>query len=591
MSQKVDPVTTAILQDILLSIARQMDAYIEWASPNFITAIIHDVSTGIFTAKGEVVALESHISNQSIGYFQIKRILEEFDEIHPGDVFVMCDPYLGAGTHPPDWSFFRPVFFQDNLEFFTMIRTHQVDNGSWQPRAYNPMVYDIHSEGLRLRPTRIYQKDELVEAIYTLILDNVRQKDLVHMDHLAMNGALKFAEKRLLELLEKYGRDAIFSSLQQMWEATRVAVKSEIAAWPDGEYEGQSSCDDDGMTLDVPVTVRVRAEIQGDHLMLDFSKSDPQVKGIINAPISLTHVKSSYAVYCCFPPELSRHYNQGSYDAFELVTKPGTVTDARYPAPVGACPLIVAAQILEAVWMALGQAIPEKVPAANTRPLCAGVFGVDPRKGRLLSYAHFWAEGGNGAQHGCDGWPNSGPTSALGTLKKPSIELSEALLPFRAIRYQIHQDACGHGRWRGGPGTIWEVENLGQEARVLTGNCDGVTTICPMAGRVGGQSGKLNQMALIRGSEEIPIRAARNLTLQPGDRFRMMSGGGGGVGNPLERDTEKVRGDVEEGVLSFETARQVYGVVLNATTYEVDREATDRMRSELLATAPSRDYA
>lgn len=115
--------------------------------------------------------------------------------------------------------------------------------------------------------------------------------------------------------------------------------------------------------------------------------------------------------------------------------------------------------------------------------------------------------------------------------------------------------------------------------------------MCPMAGRVGGQSGKLNQMTLIRGSEEIPIRAARNLTLQPGDRFRMMSGGGGGVGNPLERDTEKVREDVEEGVLSFETARQVYGVVLNATTYEVDRGATDRMRSELLATAPSRDYA
>ena len=115
MSQKVDPVTTAILQDILLSIARQMDSYIEWASPNFITAIIHDVSTGIFTAKGEVVALESHISNQSIGYFQIGLLREEFDEIHPGDVFVMCDPYLGAGTHRPDWSFFRPIFYQGKL--------------------------------------------------------------------------------------------------------------------------------------------------------------------------------------------------------------------------------------------------------------------------------------------------------------------------------------------------------------------------------------------------------------------------------------------------------------------------------------------
>ena len=581
MSQKADPVTTSILQDILLSITRQMDSYIERASPNFVTAVIHDVSTGVFTDQGEVVALESHISNQSIGYFQIGLLLEEFDEINPGDVFVMCDPYLGAGTHPPDWSFFRPIFYQGNLEFFVMIRTHQVDNGSWQPRAYNPMVYDLHSEGLRLRPTRIYENDKPVEAIYRLILDNVRRQDLVQMDHLAMNGAMKLAEKRLLELLEKYGRETIFSSIQQVWEATRVAVKSEIAAWPDGEYEGESSCDDDGMTHDVPVTVRVKAKIQGERLVLDFSESDPQVKGIVNAPTSLTHVKASYAVYCCFPPELSRHYNQGSYDAFELVTKPGTVTDARYPAPCGACTLIIAAQILEAVWMALGQAIPEKVPAANTRPFHPGVFGVDPRKDRLITFSHFWAEGGNGALYGCDGWPNTGPTGSLGTLKKPSIELSEVLLPIRALRYQIHQDACGHGRWRGGPGTIWEIKNLGREARVLTGNCDGVTTICPMAGRIGGQSGKLNKIVLIRGSEEIPVRAARNVDLQEGDIFLMISGGGGGVGNPLEREVDKVREDVEEGVLSIQTAREVYGVVIDATTYEVDPEATDKTRSEL----------
>ncbi|TDI16103.1 MAG: hydantoinase B/oxoprolinase family protein [Acidobacteria bacterium] len=582
MSHKVDPVTTAILQDILLSITRQMDSYIERASPNFVTAVIHDVSTGIFTKKGEVIALESHISNQSIGYFQIGLLLEEFDEINPGDVFVMCDPYLGAGTHPPDWSFFRPIFYKGNLEFFVMIRTHQVDNGSWQPRAYNPMVYDLHSEGLRLRPTRIFENDKPVEAIYTLILDNVRRKDLVQMDHLAMNGAMRLAETRLLELLDKYGRDTIFSSVDQMWEATRSAVKSEIGTWLDGEYEGESSCDDDGITLDVPVTVRVKVKIEGERLVLDFSKSDPQVKGIVNAPRSLTHVKASYAIYSCFPPELSRHYNQGSYDAFELVTQPGTVTDAQYPAPCGACTLIVAAQILEAVWMALGQAIPEKVPAANTRPLHPGVFMIDPRKGRLISFSHFWAEGGNGALHGCDGWPHTGPTGSLGTLKKPSIELSEALLPLRALRYQIHQDACGHGRWRGGPGTIWEIENLGREARVLTGNCDGVTTICPMAGRLGGQSGKLNQIFLIRGSEKIPVRAARNVDLQEGDRFLMMSGGGGGVGNPLEREVEKVKEDVEEGVLSFQTAREVYGVVLDATTYEVDQKTTDKIRSELL---------
>jgi len=583
MSQKVDPVTTAILQDILLSITRQMDSYIERASPNFVTAVIHDVSTGVFTDKGEVIALESHISNQSIGYFQIGLLLEEFDEINPGDVFVMCDPYLGAGTHPPDWSFFRPIFYKGNLEFFVMIRTHQVDNGSWQPRAYNPMVYDLHSEGLRLRPTRIYENDKPVEAIYTLILDNVRRKDLVQMDHLAMNGAMRLAETRLLALLDKYGRDTIFSSVDQMWEATRSAVKSEIGTWRDGEYEGESSCDDDGMTLDVPVTVRVKAKIEGESLVLDFSKSDPQVKGIVNAPRSLTHVKASYAIYSCFPPELSRHYNQGSYDAFELVTQPGTVTDAQYPAPCGACTLIVAAQILEAVWMALGQAIPEKVPAANTRPLHPGVFMLDPKKGRLISFSHFWAEGGNGALYGCDGWPHTGPTGSLGTLKKPSIELSEALLPLRALRYQIHQDACGHGQWRGGPGTIWEIENLGREARVLTGNCDGVTTICPEAGRLGGQSGKLNQIFLIRGSEKIPVRAARNVDLQEGDRFLMISGGGGGVGNPLEREVEKVKEDVEEGVLSFQTAREVYGVVLDATTYEVDQKATDKIRSELLA--------
>ncbi len=574
-----DPVTTAILQDILLSTARQMDSYVEFASPNFVTAVIHDLSTGIYNPHGEVVALESHISGQSIGFFQLGLLLKEFEEINQGDMYVMCDPFLGAGTHSPDWSFFRPIFYKGKLEFFTMLRTHQVDNGSWQPRAYNPMVYDIHSEGIRLRPTKIYENDEPIKSIYTLIMDNVRHQNMVRMDHLAMRGAMKFADKKIIEILEKYGREKVIDCIGEMWKATSAAVKEEIKKWPDGEFYGESSCDDDGITYDLPVTVRVKVKIQGDNLVIDFSESDKQVKGLINAPKSLTHVKASYAVYCCLPPELSRHYNQGSFDAFELVTRPGTVTDAQYPAPCGSCTLIVATQIIEAVWMALGRAMPERVPAACTRPLHPGQFGIDPRSGRLVSFSHFWAEGGNGALFGYDGWANTGPPGSLGMLRKPSIELSEAILPIRAVRYKINRDACGHGEWRGGSGTIWEFENYGEGARIITGNCDGVTTISSDAGRVGGKPGKFNEIVLIRNGEEIPVLARRNITLEPKDRLLMKSGGGAGVGKPWEREVEKVQEDVEEGVISIDTAREIYGVVFIPNTHRVDHKKTQEVRA------------
>ncbi len=579
---KADPATTSILQEILLSTVRQMVSYIEWSSPNYVASIVHDLSMGIFTAKGEAIALESHISGQSIGYFQIGLLLEEFgiDDIAPGDMFVMCDPHLGAGTHSPDWSFFRPVFYEEKLEFFVMARTHQMDNGSWKPTSYNPLVYDIHSEGIRLRPTKFFEKDQPTK-VYTLIMDNVRHQNLVKMDHLAMSGSMKFAEKRLIELLDKYGRDTVFACIGEMWRATSSAVREEIDKFPDGVYQGESSCDDDGITLDVPVTVRVTAKKTAHKLVLDFSDSDKQVKGQINASRSLTHVKSSYSIYCCLPPELSKHYNQGSFDAFELVTRPGTVTDAKYPAPCGACTLVVATQIIESVWMALAEADPMKVPAAGNRPLNPAWYANDPRTGRGMhgDFHFFLPEGGSGAFYGYDGWPNVQPPGALGTLRKPSIELTEVLYPFLAIQYRINQDACGHGRWRGGVGTIWEFENYGEDAWMVSGAVDGVKSICRKAGRLGGTAGKFNQMILTRKDVKTSIAARRHITMEVGDRLLNMSGGGSGVGRPMEREVEDVKEDVEEGVITIDTAREVYGVVIDPETFEIDYKATQKSRS------------
>ena len=577
---KLDPVTLAVVRDRLVSTVKQMASLVENASPSFITAEVHDLSTALFDRQARPVAMYSAISNQQIGYFQIKKALEEIGEFYPGDIFLMNDPYLGAGSHLDDWSFYRPIFYKDRLEFFTMIRGHQIDTGGSHPGGYHPDPFDVHSEGLRLRPIKICEKGVMRQDVYTLLTDNVRWSESVRMDHQAFFAAMNFCANHVVDMVEKYGLEEVLACCEAMIELTRQAIRKEIEAIPDGIYTGEASCDDDGTAYDVPVTVRVKVTVKGATITADFSDSDRQVKGFINSPITHTYCKASMALLTCIAPGMADYHNQGSLEDLHVITKKGTIVDPTYPTPVGCCPLVPGGLILEAMWEALSKAIPDKVPAPPTRSMHPAIVADHPQTGRTYDLRNFWAEGGGGAVYGYDGWAHSGPMGA-GTLCKPSIEVMEASFPWRTMQYKIATDRAGPGKWRGGVGNVWSLVNEGGGGLLMTGSADGQKPYSLKPGYLGGKQGMLNEIHIVRGGQKIPVPSKRTVALQEKDELWHLSGGGAGVGDPLYRDPELVREDVLERVVSLPGARRDYGVVIDPESLEVDHTETGRIRTEM----------
>ena len=576
---KLDPVTLTVVRDRMVATVKQMAGYVENASPSFITAEVHDLSTAIFDKQGRPLAMFSDIANQQLGYFQIQKALEEIPEFYPGDIFIMNDPYLGMGSHLDDWSFYRPIFYKDRLEFFTMIRGHQMDTGGSHPGGYHAEPFDLHSEGLRLRPIKICQKGVMRQDVYNLITDNMRWAEGVRMDHQSFFSAMKFCESQVVDMIEKYGLETIYACCEAMMDITRKAIRREIEAISDGTYSGESSCDDDGTVYDVPVTVRVKVTVKGATMTADFSESDPQVKGFINSPRSNTYSKAQLGLLACIAPGMADYHNQGSFEDLQIITKKGTVVDPVYPAPVGCCPLLAGTLIVEAMWIALSKAIPEQVPAQPTRPMHPHIVGTRPGTGKGYEIKNFWAEGGGGAVYGYDGWPNTGPVGG-GTLCKSSVEVMESSFPWRALQYKIATDHTGAGKWRGGVGNFWSLVNEGGPGLLMTGPADGQKPYSLMS-YLGGQAGKPNEIYIVRNGERIPVAGKRNVPLLEGDELLHISGGGAGVGDPREREVELVREDVLEGIISLEGARRDYGVVIDPGNLEVDAAATANLRREM----------
>ncbi|MGI0091524.1 MAG: hydantoinase B/oxoprolinase family protein, partial [Nitrososphaerales archaeon] len=493
-------------------------------------------------------------------------------------VIIMNDPYLASGTHLPDWSFYRPVFVDGELLFFVMIRGHQIDTGGAYPHGYHPGPYDIHSEGIRIRPVKIFERGEIKSDVYNLILDNVRWNQSVKMDHLSFVAALKFAEREIQDLVHRYGKDDVLSCGKTLVDITRETIRKNIDMLPDGQYYGESSCDDDGTVFDKPVTVRALVRINGPDIIVDLSESDPEVRGFVNIPLSDTRNRVYLAILTTMPSEISSFFNQGVIEAIEVVTKPGTCVHPSYPAPVGSCPLSLGTQVVEAVWMALAEAAPENIPAVSARALHPQMVGYDSMKRKTYSAPNFWGEGGGGAIFGHDGWPSMRITQP-GVARKGSVELYENSFPLRALRWEIATDHCGAGKWRGGVGNRWEVLNVAGQGLLVSGPTDGGKTMCPKPSRMGATPPKYNEEQIIHDGTSNNNIMKRIVPFLPNDVAVMASGGGGGVGNPKERDLEKVKQDVMERIVSVESARIDYGVVIDPTSFGIDIETTRKLRA------------
>ena len=576
----LDPITLSTVWHALQRTCREMRRVIERTSQSYLISQLKDISVGIWDGEGNTVAIPVGLPIQFVGgKFSVRYILNEYrDNVYPGDVFLANDPYNGYSCHAPDWGFFRPIFYRDKMAFWTLARAHVEDTGAAFPGAYFSDPYDIHSEGILIPGVKVIEKGKEVHDVLRLIWNNVRLSEGVRIDCYAMIAATKVAEQRLLELIEKYGIDTVQHCISVMQERTERAVRACIEKMPDGTYYGESSTDDDGYELDVPVTVRCEVTVKGDHLTLDFSKSDKQRRGFVNCSYPSTYSDAVASSILFLDPALAEYHNEGTMRAIEVIAPEGLVVNAKYPAPMGGAPVYMGVNIFEAVMMAMSEAVPNRAAAGWARRYGQYIYGIHPRTGGLYVFPGIHAEGGAGAVWGYDGYQGCASSASLGQIARPNTEDVEIKYPWKVVSREFRKDSSGAGRWRGGPGFHWEAVNMGGEVAMHTGAGQGETTFSH--GTLGGKPTPPNQCYIRRDGEMIQAKVHRLYQLKAGDHIIKDTGGGGGVGRPEERDPQAVWDDVYiNEMVTLETAREVYKVVIDPATRQIDWDQTRSLRA------------
>jgi N-methylhydantoinase B len=393
----------------------------------------------------------------------------------------------------------------------------------------------------------------------------------------SLMGSTSVAEKRMIELLDKYGRETVSACIDEMIHRTEKAVREEIARWPEGTYSAEVKTDDDGSTMDRPITVKCTLTIKNGELNFDFSETDDQVSGLINSYYQQTLSNTLCTTFLFLGTDLAAYHNEGSFSPIHVRTRKGTIVDCRPGALVAGAPAVTGGLVIEAVLSVLSQALPERAIAPYSRLVSPLLVGHDSRTNGLYVYTSFGSAAGAGAVTGYDGYQCACDMGTLGVVGKTDAEEEMARFPWEILKYEFRTDAHGAGKWRGAPGIIWEGVNEGGECTSIGGPWSGFSTQAP--GQQSGGPTPLNKAHILREGKKIEITQPHISTeLKNNDHLVTLSGGGAGVGKPEDRDPEAVREDVENELVSLEMARNVYKVVLNPESLEINQEETRRLR-------------
>ncbi len=577
MATKIDPITIATIWHYIQRVCREMRYTAERTATNVLVVTLHDMAYGIWDADGRAIAIPEGFPPRLISStFPIRRVKEKFaGQIKPGDIYLTNSPRDGA-VHLPDWVFVKPIFYQDELVFFTCMGTHVADNGGAQAGSHF-LAFDSIAEGLNIPLIKVFENGEYREDVLELILANNRLPDMMRREMASLMGSTTVAEQRMIELLDKYGKDTVLASVHEMIERTEKAVRAEIAKWPEGTWHAEAQTDDDGLTMGRPITVRCELTIKDGELYFDFSKSDDQVTGMVNCPYQATLSDALCTSFLFLGSDLAAYHNEGSMRPFHVTTRKGTIVDCKPGALVAGAPAVTGALVIEVVLSVLSQALPDKAISPYSRLVSPLIVGKDEETDHIYVYTSFCAAAGAGAVTGYDGYQCTCDMGTLGVVGKTDAEEEMARFPWDVNQYEFRTDSHGAGRWRGAPGIIWEAVNESGECNFIGGPWSGFTTKAP--GQHGGGPAPLNKAHILRAEERIDIlEPHRPLKLQRGDHLVTLSGGGAGVGDPMTRDPEAVGDDVRNELVSVEMARDVYKVVIDPETFEIDHAGTAELR-------------
>ncbi len=573
----IDPIKVAVIDNRLDAISKEIGLTMLRTSRSPIFSEARDFVTGIFDKDLRLVAQTAYIPVLMGALpYAVRSIAEAYaGDIEEGDIFILNDPYRG-NNHPPDITIAKPVFHEGEIEFWSVCKGHHADVGGGGVAGYNPGARSIWEECIRIPPAKLYMAGKINKSLLDTILSNVHLPFLVEGDLNCQVGAVTIGERNLKALVEKYGPETLDAAIAQIFDASEKQMRTAIREVPNGRYSAERLVDHDGINKDKMIGVRVTLEISDEALTFDFSASDRQADGYINSTMPNTASSAYLALFTSIGSDI--RFNEGALRALEIIAPAGSVVNAAEPAPVTGCTIASAQAIIEAVWLALAQAVPEKVDACWARWCAPASMGFNPRTGRPFGDIHFMCKGGGGASHGLDGWDHLGTVVCAGTLRAPDPELHELVNPYTVLQYEYWPDSAGAGQWRGGMGTIyrWRVDT--DDIAVANFGGGNRPETAPF-GLAGGHGAPPHQLYLHQNGKTVSVDAESFYHYGTGDVFEIFESGGGGYGDPRKRDIDKVRDDVQNGLVSIEQARNNYAVVIDPATHAVDTEATNKLRS------------
>jgi len=513
-----------------------------------------DRASGIYDSSGDVVVQGVTGLPLFIGtmQFTVKAVLAVVEDIAPGDVFIVNDPYAG-GTHLMDVKMVAPIFHDAECILFLANTGHWPDVGGRSPGGFTTQSTDTFQEGVRIPPLRLIERGRVNSGLVELLLANVRGLPRDRRGDIeAQLNALALGARRLEEVIGRYGWNTIQRVIHELAARSERLMREHIAALPDGTYEASDFLDNDGIRPD-PVRISLNLTIEGDEMHFDFSATDPPTLGPFNAPLSTTLTSCYIAVKHIFP-EIP--INAGCFRPLKFNVPATTLLNPTFPRPVAGCTTEVPQRIIDVVFQALVQAAPERVPAsAFSTGSNYAIAGTD-RVGAPFAFVNYTG-GGYGGSAFEDGLINGATT--ISVARVASIEVLEQRFPVRYVRYGIREGSAGPGRHRGGFGTVVEVEMLCSEA---TFSLLGDRAHHAPRGALGGGPGAPARHTFFQsGIEWVPPSGAKveNLQLREGDRVLMETPGGGGFGDPSEREEARVAADIKAGYLTAELAAAQYG--------------------------------
>ncbi len=570
----IDPVTLAVIQSGLQQVCNEMDlAFVRSAFSPVISEAL-DRSDGIYHRDtGELIAQGDLGLPVFVGTMQFgtQAVIERARDLRPGDIYIVNDPYLG-GTHLMDVRFNKPFFYKGELFAWLSNTGHWPDTGGMVPGGFSANATEVEQEGLRLPPVKLYKEGVMDQEILSIILSNIRVADQRIGDIKAQAAALNVGERRLTALLDKYGVGLVEDCIKELKTRAAQQMRAKIATIEDGIYRGEAYVDSDGV-VDEPLKIVMTVTKQDGDLTFDMAGSSPPCQGPMNSVLATTKSSIYLAMKHIFPEV---PINAGTFEPLHINDPDGTFLYAKYPRPVSGCAAEVSQRIAEAVFDALVPALPDRLfaaPAGTSGNFALG--GFDPKQGR--AYVMYVISGGGygGSMQG-DGLTNG--CSTIGISKSQPIEVMEQRFPVLFDEYSLHEGSGGAGKSRGGFGINYRVTLRRGTARASMVMDHGRTG---PRGALGGADGGVNKVVVSRDGEDYRpphLSKDQDIQLVEGESVRVSTPGGGGFGNPMQRDPELVALDVARGYYTVEQADDLFGVVLTGEPRQVDAAATAARR-------------